>query len=94
MGRQKRRFAPPGPGSTPGAGKITIGRPLPNVSIHLLDQQLQPVPRGSAGEIYIGGAGVGLGYLHRDDLSRARFLPDPFSLDGERQAVPERRSCD
>ena len=66
-----------------GTEKITIGRPLPNVSIHLLDQQLQPVPRGSAGEICIGGAGVGLGYLHRDDLSRARFLPDPFSLDGK-----------
>lgn len=63
--------------------KITIGSPLPDVSIHLLDAQLQPVPRGSAGEIYIGGAGVGLGYLHRDDLSRALFLPDPFSHDGK-----------
>jgi amino acid adenylation domain-containing protein len=63
--------------------KITIGRPLPHVSIHLLDPQLQPVPRGTAGEMYIGGAGVGLGYLHRDDLSRARFLPDPFNHDGK-----------
>jgi amino acid adenylation domain-containing protein len=61
------------------AQKITIGRPLPNVSVHLLNQHLQPVPRGSVGEIYIGGAGVGLGYLHRDDLSRANFLPDPFN---------------
>jgi amino acid adenylation domain-containing protein len=61
------------------AQTITIGRPLPNVSIHLLDQGLQPVPRGSVGEIYIGGAGVGLGYLRRDDLSRALFLPDQFS---------------
>ncbi len=61
------------------AQSITIGRPLPNVRIHLLDQGLQPVPRGSMGEIYIGGAGVGLGYLCRDDLSRALFLPDPFN---------------
>jgi thioesterase domain-containing protein/acyl carrier protein len=58
--------------------KITIGQPLPNVSLHLLDPLLQPVPRGSIGELYIGGAGVGLGYLHRPDLSRACFLPDPF----------------
>jgi amino acid adenylation domain-containing protein len=61
------------------AQRITIGRALPNVSIHLLDQDRQPVPSGSMGEIYIGGAGVGLGYLHRDDLSRALFLPDPFN---------------
>jgi amino acid adenylation domain-containing protein len=61
------------------AQRITIGHPLPNTSIHLLDQDLQSVPRGSAGEIYIGGAGVGLGYLHRDDLSVAHFLPDPFN---------------
>jgi amino acid adenylation domain-containing protein len=62
----------------PDAQRITIGRPLPNVRIHLLDQDLQTVSRGSMGEIYIGGAGVGLGYLRRDDLSRALFLPDPF----------------
>ncbi len=61
------------------AERITIGHPLPNVSVHLLDQHLQPVPRGLMGEIYIGGAGVGVGYLNRDDLSRARFLPDPFA---------------
>jgi amino acid adenylation domain-containing protein len=61
------------------AERITIGRPLPNVSIRLLDQNLQPVRLGSMGEIYIGGVGVGLGYLHRDDLSRALFLPDPFN---------------
>jgi amino acid adenylation domain-containing protein len=60
------------------AQRITIGHPLPGVSIHLLNQHLQPVPRGSVGEIYIGGVGVGLGYVHRDDLSRTLFLPDPF----------------
>jgi amino acid adenylation domain-containing protein len=61
------------------AEKITIGHPLPNVSVHLLDPQLQPVAKGSVGEMYIGGAGVALGYLNRHDLNQARFLPDPFS---------------
>jgi amino acid adenylation domain-containing protein len=61
------------------AAKITIGYPLPNVSIYLLDAQLHPVPPGEAGEIYIGGAGVGLGYLNRPDLNRACFIPDPFT---------------
>jgi amino acid adenylation domain-containing protein len=59
--------------------KITIGQPLPNVRVHLLDKNLQPVPKGSIGELYIGGAGVGLGYLNRPDLSREQFLPDPFA---------------
>ncbi len=61
------------------ADQITIGHPLPNVSIHLLDHHLQPVDQGSMGEIYIGGVGVAPGYLHRPDLNQARFLPDPFS---------------
>jgi thioesterase domain-containing protein/acyl carrier protein len=59
--------------------QITIGHPLPNVTIHLLDQDFQPVARGSMGEIYIGGVGVAPGYLHRPALNQARFLPDPFS---------------
>jgi amino acid adenylation domain-containing protein len=63
----------------PQAEKITIGDPLPNVRVHLLDQDLQPVPRGSIGEMFIGGVGVARGYLNRPDLNRARFLPDPFA---------------
>jgi surfactin family lipopeptide synthetase A len=59
--------------------KVTIGHPLPNVTVHLLDRHLQPVPHGSTGEVYIGGPGVGLGYLHRPELNRACFLPDPFA---------------
>jgi amino acid adenylation domain-containing protein len=61
------------------AEKITIGHPLPNVTVHLLDPHLQPVAKGSVGEMYIGGAGVALGYLNRPDLNQARFLPNPFS---------------
>ena len=63
--------------------KITIGRPLPNVTVHLLDQHLQPSAKGLIGELYIGGAGVGLGYLNRHPLTQAHFLPDPFAFDAQ-----------
>ncbi len=69
--------------------KITIGCPLPNVSIHLLDAQLKPVPQGAVGEMYIGGAGVGLGYLRQPELNRACFLPDPFA-DGAHRWIYKR----
>ena len=58
--------------------RITLGRPLQNVSVYVLDEELQPIPHGSVGEIYIGGAGVGLGYLNRPELTAKCFLPDPF----------------
>jgi amino acid adenylation domain-containing protein/FkbH-like protein len=61
----------------PGAA-ASIGRPLANERVYLLDGQLQPVPIGVPGELFIGGAGVARGYLHRPDLTAARFLPDPF----------------
>ncbi|SHM86864.1 non-ribosomal peptide synthetase [Chitinophaga sp. CF418] len=60
------------------AAHITIGKPIDNAQIYILDelQQLQPV--GIEGEIYIGGAGVAIGYLNREELTAARFIPDPF----------------
>ena len=61
------------------AEHITIGHPLPNVTVHLLDEDFQPVPQGTVGEIFIGGAGVALGYLNRPELTRTSFLPDPFA---------------
>ncbi|WP_235917976.1 amino acid adenylation domain-containing protein [Paenibacillus lutrae] len=62
---------------------VPIGQPIDNVQIYLLNEQLEPVPNGSMGEIYISGDGVARGYLHRDELTQERFLPNPF-LTGKR----------
>jgi amino acid adenylation domain-containing protein len=64
----------------PGVTSIPIGRPLANTTIYLLDANLEPVPVGAEGEIYIGGDGVGRGYLRRPELTAQKFIPDPFAL--------------
>lgn len=56
-----------------------IGRPINNVQVYLLDKNLQPVPKGVIGEVFIGGVSLARGYLHRDDLSREKFIQHPFS---------------
>ncbi|MCG6576907.1 non-ribosomal peptide synthetase, partial [Pseudomonas sp. AF32] len=61
------------------AGNATIGTPMANTRIYLLDGQRQPVPFGVAGEIFIGGDGVARGYLNLDAINAERFLVDPFS---------------
>jgi len=58
---------------------VPIGRPIANTQIYILDDSKQPMPPGTAGELYIGGVNVGLGYWKREDLTRQRFIPDPFS---------------
>ncbi|WP_253735759.1 amino acid adenylation domain-containing protein [Paenibacillus sp. FJAT-26967] len=59
---------------------VPIGQPIDNVQIYLLDEQLEPVPNGSVGEIYISGDGVARGYLYRDELTQERFLSNPFLM--------------
>ena len=60
---------------------IPIGRPITNTSVYILNRQLRPVPIGVAGEMFVGGPGVALGYLNRAELTSERFVQDPFSAD-------------
>ncbi|QNE75209.1 amino acid adenylation domain-containing protein [Streptomyces finlayi] len=59
-------------------GSRSVGRPLPGWDVHVLDSRGRPVPPGAPGEIYVGGAGVADGYLHRPALTAERFVPAPW----------------
>jgi amino acid adenylation domain-containing protein len=58
---------------------IPIGRPISNTTVHLLDEELRPVPVGSPGELCIGGDGLACGYLNHSELTSQKFITDPFS---------------
>lgn len=62
----------------PWPANMPIGRPFPGRSAYILDQQLQPVPLGLYGELYMGGDSIGRGYLNRPELTAERFLDNPF----------------
>jgi len=60
---------------------ITIGKPISNTTIYILDSHLKPVPIGVPGELYIGGDGLAKGYLNQPKLTAEKFIPNPFSDD-------------
>ncbi|HEV3257006.1 MAG TPA: amino acid adenylation domain-containing protein, partial [Gemmataceae bacterium] len=60
---------------------VTIGKPLPTYTMHVLDEALRPLPAGEVGELYVGGIGIAVGYVNRPELTAERFIPDPFSTD-------------
>jgi natural product biosynthesis luciferase-like monooxygenase protein/amino acid adenylation domain-containing protein len=63
--------------------RVTIGRPIANTSIYLLDENLKLVPAGVYGELHVGGVGLARGYLNRPELTAERFIPNPFVTDAE-----------
>ena len=62
-----------------GAERVLIGRPIGNTQVYVLNEQMEPLPVGVEGELYIGGAGVGRGYAGQAELTAERFVPHPFS---------------
>lgn len=66
-----RRYEAPGP--------ISIGGPVPGVRLYVLNEELEPVPRGVSGELFIGGAGVARGYFGRPEATAQAFIVDPFT---------------
>jgi amino acid adenylation domain-containing protein len=69
------------PAQGAGSGIPTIGRPVDNTQIYLLDRELSAVPIGVPGELFVAGTGIARGYLRRADLTAEKFVPNPFSAE-------------
>lgn len=67
---------------TDGQGIISIGKPIRNTSVYILDKQMKPAPLGTKGELYLGGAGLAKGYLNNPQLTTKVFIDHPF-VEGE-----------
>ncbi|HEY6351023.1 MAG TPA: amino acid adenylation domain-containing protein [Candidatus Angelobacter sp.] len=78
-------FSVPSGTSTTNSGDVSIGKPITNTTLYVLDEFLQPAPTLTPGELYIGGACVARGYLAWPDLTAEKFIPDPFSKDPGRR---------
>ena len=63
---------------------VPIGRPIANIQTYVLDRHLNPVSAGVPGELYLGGVGLGRGYLRRPELTASKFIPNPFGEPGTR----------
>lgn len=61
----------------------SIGKPIANTEVYILDSNLNPVPCGLPGDLFLAGAGIARGYLHRPELTAERFIPHPFSADAQ-----------
>lgn len=66
-----------------GSKRVPIGKPLPNTRVYSLNQALKPVPIGAVGEMYVAGACLARGYLNLPQLTRERFVPNPYSQNSE-----------
>ncbi|HEX3525657.1 MAG TPA: amino acid adenylation domain-containing protein [Thermoanaerobaculia bacterium] len=67
------------PGDRHATTVVTLGRPLDNTQVYVLDREMRPVPLGVKGEVFLGGTGLAQGYLGRPGLTADRFVPDPLA---------------
>ena len=64
---------------------VNIGSPIENKKLYILNEHMQAVPIGVPGELYIGGVGLARGYLNRAELTKEKFVPNPFATEKEKE---------